>query len=322
MANQNKHMNDLDYLAQLGFEAVPTSDEEIHELTGKIRNNLGGLKAFKNYVYALSIGLFIGITLFFAIYNKAVIYPSTKQQFETPSIITESKTIQLDTVAVTEKSMSKTNFTDKFIETTEPALTTNVTAENLQSIEPNNLNPVKETGADQIKFTPNASYIFLHDLKIANYQLYYFNAQQNISINTGLPANYSQKNEQTTVSKKLDRNYYLHEAINDAMGLFKKQKFADCLNLLQTINEYNSNDVNCAFYKGMCAYYLKNYNLAYEQLRMAYINPINVFQEESQYYMALSALALGQTDEGNKMLLDIENANGFYAQKAKDHLKH
>lgn len=322
MANQNKHIEDLDYLAQLGFEASPATDEEINELRNKIRNNLGGFKDIKNYFYALSIGLCIGITLFFAIYNKTVVYPSVEQTNEPASFISDSKTIQLDTVAVSEKITDTSNFTDKFIETTEPIETINETAENLRSIQTNNLNSTKEISDGQIKITPNASYIFLHDLKIANYHVYYFNAQQNISISGGLPANYSQKNEQTTNSKKLNRNYYLHEAINDAMALFKKQKFADCLILLQTINEYNANDVNCSFYMGMCAFYLKNYNLAYEQLRSTYSNPINVFQEESYYYMALSAMALGQNEEANKMLLDIVNANGFYSQKAKENLKH
>lgn len=322
MAKPNKHIDDLDYLAQLGFEAVPTSDSDINELSSKLRTHFGGLRSIINYFYALAIGLSIGITLFFTIFNRAVIYPSQTQITPSPSLMTETNTIQLDTISIINKPTNTISFKDKFVEMNETELLlSNTSAEALPSIETTSLNQTNETSIGQIKTTPNAGFIFLHDLKIANYHIYYFKSQQNIIFNGGLPANYSQKSDQATQTKKLDRNYYLHEAINDAMALFKKQKFADCMNLLQVINEYNSNDVNCQFYMGMCAYYLKNYNVAHENLRMAYSNSINVFQEEAHYYLALSGMALGQEVEANKMLLDIVNGNGFYSSKAKEQLK-
>lgn len=321
MAQNNKHIDDLEYLSQLGFETVTISDSEINELQEKVRAKFGNAAQFKNYLYALSIGLFICITLFFAIYNTAHIYPSQTQTSTPSSVLTENNPILLDTVSITEKTKNESPaFKDKFIEPSEMSVSNLEQAENLMPIE-TEINSTSESNTSAIKYAPNASFIFLHDLKIANYHVYYFNAQQNINMNTGLPANYSSKEEQQIGSKKLDRNYYLHEAINDAMALFKKQKFTECLNLLNTINEYNSSDVNCQFYTGMCAFYLKNYALAYEKLNLASNNTINVFQEESNYYLALTAIQLNKGDEANKMLLDIVNSNGFYANKAKEALK-
>lgn len=321
MTQNKKYLDDIDYLSQLGFEAVKVSDSEINELNEKVRTKYGSISQLKNYLYALSIGLFIGITLFFAIYNTAVVFPSQKQSTSQNSVLTENKAIVLDTVSITEKIIKTSAvFKDKFIETDELIEEKDIQAESMQPIE-TNVQATSESNTSTLKYSPNTGFIFLHDLKIANYQVYYFKAQKNITIQIGLPANYSNKEDQQPGVKKLDRTYYLHEAIDDAMALFKKQNYTECLNLLNTINEYNSNDVNCQFYGGMCAFYTKNYSLAYDKLSLAEVNTINVFQEESKYYLAITALQLNKTDEANKMLLDIVNSNGFYSQKAKELLQ-
>jgi len=66
-ANKNK-IDDLDYLAQLGFEKVAVNDSDLMELNTKIKNRVF---SYNNGFYfgfiSLIVGVFVGVSVFFVI---------------------------------------------------------------------------------------------------------------------------------------------------------------------------------------------------------------------------------------------------------------
>jgi len=317
---KNKITNDLNYLSDLGYEAFPGAEADVSELKKQFRaRNLDSSNA-NNYFFTLVIGIALGITLFFTIYNSHTLFPSHTEKPVTENALATNQPILLDTISVgSAKKTSEPTQQDKFIEPKDvaPAEITEQ-AETLEPIQTNALSSETSTEDNKLKYAPNAPIIYLHDLKIANYHLNYFSSQKNILLPSGIPAEFTSKNDATNQTRGLNRNYYLHNAIDDAMRNFKNQRYKECISLLNTIQEFNATDINCVFYKGMSFYYLQNYKEAYSNFKLAQANAINVFKEETDFYLALSMQKSGKNDEFKQLLGEIVANKGYYAQKAKD----
>ena len=110
MQVDKNNMDDLDYLAQLGFDKVAVNDNDLEDLRTKVKNRSF---SYNNGIYfgfiSLIIGIFIGVSLFFMIDNKPVLYSSN-----TPSkILNDSlsaiknipeKIIMLDTINIVKEN--------------------------------------------------------------------------------------------------------------------------------------------------------------------------------------------------------------------------
>ena len=318
--NKNIH-NDLEHLAELGYDQFPGAEKDVEELKQKIKTRSGTRALTGNTFLVVAISLFLGITFFFVIYNSPVIFPS---QYEVLAEKTKQHIIQqitLDTIDVSGKAkMAKTQPTEKFTEPLDLDSSKNFgNAEELEvineitvggnSIDPDNLD---------LKYSPNAPYIYLYDLKIANYNGYYFKTPQRVVVHGSLEANKDSRNHEDPATQMPYREYYLHDVIKDAMRLFKQKDYSQCITLLDLISEFSTNDVNCEFYRGMCYYYLQNHEAAYKQLKLSYANKINVFEEETCFYLALTALKTNKDEEAKNLLNKVANNKGFYAKKAQE----
>jgi hypothetical protein len=315
----NKHIkDDLDHLSELGYEAVPGAEKDVDELKQKIRGRYGSNPAVSSSFIALIIGLFLGITVFFTIYNTPVLFPSHDERVaESNTLKNYEKRIDLDTIQVN-SPVKELVASEKFIEPTETD--TRIDAETLEPIALEQVT-LENNKTLELKYSPNAPIVYLHDLKIANYQFYYFTSQKMVIIHQNVNADRANKTETSHLNDGSGNTYYLHQAIDDAMKAFKKQRYAECLSILNTVSEFSKNDVNCDFYRGMCNFYLMKYEEAYKFFQLSSANTVNVFAEESVYYLALSALKTKRQDEGKKLLGEIAGLNGFYSSKAKEQLK-
>lgn len=319
----NKNINtDLEHLSELGYDQFPGAEKDVEELKQKIKTR-SGTRVTGNTFLVIAISLFLGITFFFLIYNSPVIFPS---QYEVLAEKTKQQIIQhitLDTIDVSGKAKrTKTQPTEKFTEPLELDSSLNFgKAEELEII---NEITVGDASVDHnnldLKYSPNAPYIYLYDLKIANYNGYYFKTPQRVVVHGSLEANKDSRNHEDPATQMPYREYYLHDVIKDAMRLFKQKEYAQCITLLDLISEFSTNDVNCEFYRGMCYYYLQNYEAAYKQLKLSHANKINVFEEETSFYLALTALKTNKDAEAKSLLVKVVNNKGFYAKKAEEML--
>lgn len=74
--------------------------------------------------------------------------------------------------------------------------------------------------------------------------------------------------------------------------------------------------VNALFYKGYCAFQLRDYATAEECFAALRFRNDSPFSEETLYYLAVSKLKLGDRAEAQELLRTIEKQGGSYAAKA------
>jgi tetratricopeptide (TPR) repeat protein len=257
----------------------------------------------------------------FSILNKPNLGTPLTETFNliTENSIVKADTIQLDTVTVNKTASNKITY-EKYEEHNINTHETNVImGETLEKVNATHILS-SNTNQDKIRFSENAPVIFLHDLKVANYHLYYFKGQSLVNIQRNVEAAYQNAGEKSSNVTSSNKMYYLHNAINDLMLNFKKQKFQNCLTLIETIKKYNADDVNCLFYESMCYYQLKNYKKAMEQFNSVRTHNVNIFKEEADYYYALCCIKTNTINEAKEILNEIVMNEGFYAPRAKEQL--
>jgi len=319
MQRKQEIPDDLDYLAELGFEAVPTTAAEIESLKKAVAGagKAGGLSVY------LMLVAFLGVNVFFARYNRDIIWPTQANEAEAQPVQATSDSLpetMLDEVLVlpgrhTVKTSSYT-FQD-----TVGLLNGNDTL----SIVP--LSSRLETdslpsGSPRLQLKPliNSDILFIHDLKVSDYRNLYF--KRSVSNNLpGVPAAFSEKQTARVGGLKQEAAVYLHTEFSEALLLFKKQRWSECAHKLQQIAYYNKEDVNCSFYLGLCLYQRKNYAMALTHFEECLQSRNNAFAEEAKFYKALCLLESGNNEAAITLLEQIREAGGFYSTRAETYLR-
>jgi hypothetical protein len=324
------HENDLNYLSSFAFESNAIKQEDLDDLNKRIDQRVSGGKPKFNRNLFISLGsaIILGSAFFALWYNNnsndqkiiediAIKTPAASNTEVIADAVEPSKTDNTTT-----KTASKEHFN---ISESGEHLNLSTPMEDLAI---KDINSVEVKGANYtpseeiLNYIPNSSVIYLHDLKIANYKNYYFKNNRNIDVrDNGLSAQYSNKDDANTLSKRLqDQDYYAHEIIKDAMGAFNKKQYAACIELLELLRGYNKEDVNTQFYLGMSNFYLGDYSKARTYFDKATNNDINVFLQESEFYTALCLKKTGKTTEANELFKKIAAKKLFYAQRATEEL--
>lgn len=129
----------------------------------------------------------------------------------------------------------------------------------------------------------------------------------------GVPAS----NERAVPSEKVELTEvdYLGFIENGIYGLVT-QDYAFSLSQFGILLEEYPEDVNGLFYTGLAFYYSGNYAKAREFFKKAELSRFRTFHEESEFYSALSILALGNTEQATEELLTISARRGFYGKQA------
>lgn len=330
MRPEEKHNDDLDYLAQQGFERVASTEADLAGLKRRIRKRSVSFRPFNLVLGSLALGVLIGMGVFVILSEPGVMKSgqvgATHESKITPhQTEVESATILLDTIFVVNENFIKPVKTSKS-RTKGPSSVEAATADSALVIvaKPLDLTTLGsgELEEKKLKYMVNSPVFYLHDMKITNYTVLYFKKNHFVRY-TGLSAAYSNTAEAAHAGARLKQSadYYLHEEIANAMRFFKNGNYDRAIVSLKTVSSYNDTDVNCDFYLAMCYHYKKSHTQAIEFFDRCIDSPNNTFLQEAMYYKAISLLESGSKEAAKKLFEKIVNEDEFYAVKARGYLK-
>lgn len=317
--------DELSYLSSVAFEQFQVKPAELDRLNSLIDQRTGkGFTNFNTIFISVLCGLFIGISVFFVIFQKSKNHPSVFQPFEEQKEIAKKP----------DNTVSSTDTVFPEIKP-QPAIehyhTIANRVEETKTVEAPDMLPVKtpvlpepdnEEEEIVLQFIPNAPVVFISNLKVTNYRLYYFKRNEaiDLSINTGLSAQYENNAsiDHTVLNKS--NAYQAHRIIQKAMRLFNSKNLANCIEELNLLYNFNPNDANAQFYLGMCYFQLGKYHFAQNYFQKNLDNENNIFHQESEFYQALCLLNLKQNDKAVEQLQHIVSQKGFYAARAQEAL--
>jgi tetratricopeptide (TPR) repeat protein len=324
----NKEIDDLEYLSQLGYEYVPVPLHEISDLEKAVSRKFN----FKNFTFlftSLIVGMFLGISFSMPFLGAPKIYPSKNnlvlKNNAVPSNILEPVT-HLDTLIV---------YKENFIKQKSQSTTISTVIDSSAQVEEaivqlpaiNVLNSFMSANSasegNELIYSPNSSYTFIHDLKVSDYKYLYFknNGFVLISSQKNVLAIYAARKNNLGESKlPLAPAYYLHELLADALLHFKNEKYYQSLNELYELQKFDSKDVNAIFYMGMTYFHLKNYSRSMYYFEKCLLLNNNVFHPEAEYYLACSLFHSGELEKANTLFQKIKIDKGFYAEKSEEQL--
>lgn len=163
--------------------------------------------------------------------------------------------------------------------------------------------------------------IYLHDLKLVDpKELYTRMAMLDVS-EQGVDASFSDADAKNA-AKQNQRMMPYTPYMDAAMGKFVRNDHKGCLLDLQRVIDQYPDDVNALFYSGLCCYNLGLYQRAKRFLSRAATHTINVFDEEADWYHALTLKHTGEGEAARSSFLRIAEQNGFYADRARKELGH
>lgn len=317
--------DELSYLSGLAFEQFEVGKEELERLNQRIDKRTGGTgSSLQAILISLFCGLFIGISVFFVLFHKSKTHPSVFQAIEPDKPKEPLNTVSTaDTVfpeVVQSLPKKEEHYNSTMNQAPEPVMI-------MESPEPMNIKSVElpETAPEKeediiLSFSPNAPVIFISNLKVTNYRLYYFKQNESIdlSINTGLAAQYENKAHVENIYINRSEGYLAHKIIQRAMKLFSAKHYTNCMEELTMLYEFNKDDANAQFYLGMCYYLTGKYSTAQVFFQKNLDNNNNIFHQESDFYQAMCLLQMKQNDKALAQLQSIINAKGFYSTRAQE----
>lgn len=334
MPDNKYNIDDLEYLASLGFEQVPVNESDFNEMAKKVKDRSF---SYNNGIYfgfiSLIIGIFIGVSVFFMIDNRPVLYSSNFGNKVLNDTLLKIKTIPpaamiIDTVNVVKESFIKPNtiidhISDNNGNTYYNAVDSVVMIPS-KAIDVSGILD-KKISESKIKYIINAPVNYIYDLKVTNYSLLYFKKNQYVKLplKGALSVAYANKEDRDNTNKgiKQGAEYYLHEEFANALLAFKNGNYGQSIYSLNVISTYNENDINCNFYLGMSYYYKKNYDKAGEYLERCIVDQNNAFLQEAMFYNALALYERGEKEKAITKFKDIADEGEFYSEKAKLYIK-
>lgn len=150
-----------------------------------------------------------------------------------------------------------------------------------------------------------------------------YNMPKNIDVPLlgGLPAEYenkkSKQNEPEVVSHVVNYKRNVDQAIKD----YAAGDWIGAVTKFDVLIEKFPNDVNLNFYLGMSHYHMGEYESALYHLGKSVTLENSLFDQEQDFYIAMSYLKNGEENLAAEYLDVIAHSNSFYSQRAKDLLK-
>lgn len=105
--------------------------------------------------------------------------------------------------------------------------------------------------------------------------------------------------------------------LDGALGKYAAGDRRGCLEDLFVLLDQHPDDLNALFYGGLCAYELGLYPRAQAYFGQVRIHPVDSFQEEGEWYQAMTLRAMQRTGEADVLLHAIADGHGFYADRAQ-----
>lgn len=160
---------------------------------------------------------------------------------------------------------------------------------------------------------PSRQLVFLHGLKLVH-PSELAGPARSVQGSPGQSADAGQARRDRLPDEPLARPYL--DLMDEAMGTFANGAYRAALDELYFMLSQNPEDVNAQFYAGLACYHLGLYPRAAQLLRAAADNPVDSFNEEAEWYGALTVERREGPEAARPVLERIIREGGFYAEQA------
>ncbi len=168
----------------------------------------------------------------------------------------------------------------------------------------------------------NAKMLYIKNLKAVDYSDFYTNhIAKKEWLMTGITADKEDEKSDGAFNEQITKYIPYKEFLIESLTKFSKNDFKGSVTNLLIILQQYPDDINAAFYSGLCYYNLGKQRQAIAMFDKAISNSITTFREESEWYKCLSLIENGQREEAKVILKNIAGENGFYAKAAREKLK-
>lgn len=173
-----------------------------------------------------------------------------------------------------------------------------------------------------VKHSEQAKEIFLADFKLIDYRAYRSKPeiQAKMLVLSGLPANMENENSQAEEMEYKDVNIPYIDYIEKTMRVFGKADYKKTLTRTEIILQTYPDDINALFYSGLCQYNLGQYDAAMDRFYKVLNHNYSNFNEEAEWYLALSYLAKGEKSKAKSIFEMIVKNDSYYSKQAKAYL--
>lgn len=172
------------------------------------------------------------------------------------------------------------------------------------------------------KHSESAKEIYLADLKLIDYRAYRSKPeiQTRMLVLSGVPANLENENAHVDEMeyKEIDIPYI--DYIEKTMRIFGKEDYKKVLARTTIILQTYPDDLNALFYSGLCHYNLGQYDTALDQFYSVLNHRYSNFNEEAEWYLALSYWAKGEKQKAKSIFEMIVKNDNYYSKQAKAYL--
>lgn len=159
--------------------------------------------------------------------------------------------------------------------------------------------------------------VFLHGLKLMHPSELY-GKDLLLGGSTGVPANVDPTRSNNIPTAPYKQRYL--DFMNEALGAYVNGDLRTALDDLYFLLGQYPDDVNAQFYAGLTCYHLGLYPRAEKFFREAGSNKVDCFDEESEWYHALTMEKMDGFSAAKPAFEHIVNAEGFYADQAAKRL--
>lgn len=162
---------------------------------------------------------------------------------------------------------------------------------------------------------PSRQLVFLHGYKLVHpNELYAFGPMLH-EWQGHTPAEHADTEAKNAAAGRVRTVSYL-SFMDAAMAKFKAHDHKGALMELRFVMDQYPDDVNALFYAGLCAYNIGAYERAENFLTRSATHRIDTFDEEAQWYHALTLEQLGDHAAAQRAFARIAAQGGFYAGRA------
>lgn len=230
--------------------------------------------------------------------------------------ITESKPIEVSKQITYEKTIASQPETQE----------TKIPEKVVMEIDPQNVDPKKLDEIENIDekkiVESNVKMLYIKNLKAVDYSDFYTNhIAKKEWLMTGITADKEDAKSDGAFNEQITKYIPYKEFLIESLTKFSKNDFKGSVTNLLIILQQYPDDINAAFYSGLCYYNLGKQRQAIAMFDKAISNSITTFREESEWYKCLSLIENGQREDAKVILKNIAAENGFYAKAAKEKLK-
>ncbi len=161
--------------------------------------------------------------------------------------------------------------------------------------------------------------VYIYDLKVADYYSLYFKPNTGkVSFGSHSPSFLENKIAHNNALETETENTIAAEKIlKKGLKYFNAENYRKSINEFQALLDNNPNDINALFYSALALFRTEKYEAAIKNL-LAVLNSNNdVFHPEAKWNLALLYVKIGEEQTAKKILQEIANEKGFYAQDAE-----